>query len=60
MSTCEDEIRDSLMSSIKCPKNNEGSKESENDPFPHCVPVNTGKCVKCGAQTSNEILGWLI
>ena len=57
---CEDEIRDSLMSSIKCPKNNEGSTESENDPFPHCVPVNIGKCVKCGAQTSNEILGWLI
>ena len=54
---CEDEVRDSLMSSVKCPKyTNVGDKESKNDPFPHCVPIKTGKCVKCGTLTSNEIL----
>jgi len=54
---CEDEERDSLKSSVMCPKHERADrKNGTNDPYPHCVPIKTGKCIKCGTQVSDDII----
>ena len=46
---CQDEEKDSLRSSLVCNKH-------EKDFLNHCVPIKTGKCIKCGARISEEMI----
>ena len=54
---CDVEEKYSLKSSVMCPKHEKADrKNGTNDPYPHCVPIKTGICIKCGTQVSDDII----